>query len=321
MDSDYTPWLWGYWSYENPYCVGPVVIDNTRIDYSQPIVLAAPSVDDAGTETPVPELSDGPATAADPAMAPLDTARDAFARGDYATALAQCDKAVSGRPTDTLPHEFRALALFAVRRYQEAAGPIYAVLALGPGWDWTTMSSFYPDVDVYTGQLRALEQYVRADPDSADARFLLAYHYMTCGHPEAAVEQLKAVVQLKPSDRLSNELLKAMTATGPAKQPSPSLPAKPVAASALVGNWEAARSAGATVSLQLTRDGQYAWKSTQNGQSREFRGTYRVADNLLILNKGDAPVMVGQVTMPAADQFNFKLPGDNPSDPGLAFVK
>ena len=31
--------------------------------------------------------------------------------------------------------------------------------------------------------------------------------------------------------------------------------------------------------------------------------------------------MVGQVASLAGDRFNFKLVGDNPSDPGLTFVR
>jgi len=31
--------------------------------------------------------------------------------------------------------------------------------------------------------------------------------------------------------------------------------------------------------------------------------------------------MTGQVTLLGPDRFNFKLPGNNPSDPGLTFAK
>ena len=62
-------------------------------------------------------------------------------------------------PNDTVLHEFRGLVLFALGRYKEAAAADYAVLSAGPGWDWTTLSGLYPNVEVYTEQLRALEQY------------------------------------------------------------------------------------------------------------------------------------------------------------------
>jgi hypothetical protein len=62
-------------------------------------------------------------------------------------------------PKDAATHEFRSLTQFALGKYQEAAATIYAVLAVGPGWDWTTLSSMYPDIDTYTAQLRKLEEY------------------------------------------------------------------------------------------------------------------------------------------------------------------
>ena len=94
-------------------------------------------------------------------------------------------------------------------------------------------------------------------------------------------------------------------------------PPKPVDASAIVGDWKAARADGAAITLSLSKDSKYTWKYAQKGKPREFSGAYTVADNLLILKKGDAPVMVGQVSMLDDGRFNFKLPGENPSDPGL----
>ncbi len=90
------------------------------------------------------------------------------------------------RPMTRRMHEFLALAYFAQGKYQQAAAPLYAVLSVRPGWDWTTLSGMYPDVDTYTAQLRALEAYVKANPDSAQGRFVLAYQYLAQGHdPEA----------------------------------------------------------------------------------------------------------------------------------------
>ena len=99
-------------------------------------------------------------------------------------------------PNDATLHEFRALVLFAVGKYDLAAGPLYAVLSVGPGWDWTTMAGLYPSIDVYTAQLRKLEAFVTANPSSTAGRFVLAYHYLTQGHIDAAVAQLKEVVAL-----------------------------------------------------------------------------------------------------------------------------
>ena len=116
-------------------------------------------------------------------------------------------------PNDAALHEFRALCLFALKRYDEAAAVLYAVLSVGPGWDWTTLISLYGDPETYTQQLRALESYCSQHPQSAAARFVLAYHYLTQGHAEAAVRQLKIVQQLQPKDQLTAQLIQQIQHT------------------------------------------------------------------------------------------------------------
>ena len=303
------PWSWGYWPYYNPYYVAPIVDGGVVIDYSQPIVVAQPAVVQPA------------ATAEEQATPLLDAARAAFMQGDYKTALAQVDQAIALVPNDTVLHEFRGLVLFALGRYKEAAAADYAVLSAGPGWDWTTLSGLYPNVDVYTEQLRALEQYAKEHPAATEARFLLAEHYLTCGYTDAAAAQLKEVVRLNPKDQLSAQLLKSITVAEPAEQapavPAAPPPAKPANASSLVGNWTATRADSATIKLALTGDGKFTWTLDPNGKPQQFSGTYTVADNLLVLKQGDNPVMVGQVALLANNRFTFKLAGDNPSDPGL----
>jgi predicted Zn-dependent protease len=145
------------------------------------------------------------------ANADFDKAREAFKAGDYAQAQALVDKAIVELPSDATLHEFRALTMFAQGRYQDAAGTLYAVLAAGPGWDWATMSSLYANPDTYTSQLRALEDYVRKNPDDAAGHFVAAYQYLVLGSLDAAVRQLKEVLRLKPDDKLSAALVEALT--------------------------------------------------------------------------------------------------------------
>ncbi len=223
-----------------------------------------------------------------------------------------------------MAHQLRALALFALKRYKESAAAIYAVLSAGPGWDWATLSGLYPDVNIYTEQLRALEAYAKSNPNSAEARFLLGYHYMTDGFPDVAAGQFKTAARLNSNDRLSAQIAESLGKTEPTVVPAPpaaATPAKPVDAAGLVGQWTAKRPDGVTISLSLTKDGKYTWKFVQNDKPQEFSGAYTVADNLLILKRGDTPVMVGQVTPLADGGFNFKLPGENPLDTGLTFGK
>ena len=120
-------------------------------------------------------------------------------------------KAIRLLPSDATLHEFRAMTLFAQGRYKDAAATLYAVLAAGPGWGWDTMRGLYPDEDTYTRQLRALEEYVRKDPKSGEAHFVLAYQYLVLGVKDEAVKQLREVVRLQPQDQLSAALLKALT--------------------------------------------------------------------------------------------------------------
>jgi Tfp pilus assembly protein PilF len=313
-----TPWAWGYWPYDNPFAASPLVVGDTTIDYSQPLAMAAPVV--TAPDKRVAQ-ADGARSPADRAMALLDTAREAFTQGNCIQALVQCDQAIANQPKDLVAHEFRGLILFALGRYKEAASPIYAVLSARPGWDWTTLCSLYADINTYTEQLRALEHYVTANPNATEARFLLVYHYLTCGSGEAAARQLTAVVQQNPKDQLSAQLLSAMTTTKPLPQPPPSAPARPVQAAALAGDWKATRADGTTITLNLTKDAKYTWTFEAKDKPRQFSGAYTVADNLLVLKNGDKPTIIGQVTMLADDRFNFKLPGDNPNDAGLTFAK
>ena len=325
-----TPWSWGYWPSNNPYCPAPVVVGDTTIDYSQPIVSAAPvTVNQSVTQSDAGPANTNQPTPKAQAMDQLDAARTAFTQGDYTGALSKCDQAISLLPNSTAAHEFRGLALFALHRYKEAAAPVYSVLSIGPGWDWATLSSFYPRPEVYSEQLRALEQYMAANPNVAEARFLLGYHYMTGGHNDAAAEQFKAAAQLNPQDHLSTQLMKAPApavvpappAPGAATAPASAAPTKPIDASMLTGVWTTTRADGTTITLSLTPDAKYTWKLAQKGKPQEFSGGYAVADNLLILREGNSPAMVGQVTLLSDNRFNFKLAGDNPSDPGLTFGK
>jgi tetratricopeptide (TPR) repeat protein len=262
-------------------------------------------------------------TTAEQATEIFDAARASFMQGDYPAALSQVNRAIALVPNDPSLHEFRGLVLFATKQYKDSAAAIYAVLSAGPGWDWTTLGSLYPNVDTYTAQLRALEAYRTSNPNSAEARFLLAYHYLTCGETDQAAAELKEVVRLNPKDQLSAQLLAGLVAAptdGQPPQPStPAAPAAPVSAASLVGNWQANRPDGTSIGLDLTKDSKFTWKYAQQEKNQEFNGTYSVADNLLILNQDNNPVMVGQVKSLADRSFNFKLAGNSPYDPGLMF--
>ena len=222
-------------------------------NYSQPIsTTAAP-----------PEQA-----VASQATAAFDQAREAFKAGDYAQALQLDQQALAQTPNDTSLHEFLALVFFAQGKYEQAAAPLYAVLSVGPGWDWTTLSGMYPDVDTYTGQLRALEAYVKANPDSAQARFVLAYQYLSQGHdPE----------RRRPAQG-GREAPAGRHALGAAHRPVPACrrhpavvrrggpDAAPAVEGKLAGTWAATPAKDAKIALAIQDDGNFTWTATGPGK-------------------------------------------------------
>lgn len=186
----------GYLWYSNPYYdtsyIGYNYAQPIPVDYSAPLAVAGAQ--------------------GNPADAALNAAVAAFKQNDYDAALDIINKAIAQYPTDSVMHEFRALVLFAKGDYQQAAATIHSVLAIGPGWDWTTLASMYPNIVIYTDQLRALEAFVRANPQDGASRFLLGYQYMTAGHTDAAARQFQEVVSLVPGDRIAGDMLKMISA-------------------------------------------------------------------------------------------------------------
>jgi hypothetical protein len=313
---------WGYMPYTNPYYGygGGTTVVAVPYDYSQPIdttgAVAAQSV-------------------VDPAMVTFDAARASFKAGNYQQALAQTDDALKSLPNDTALHEFRALCLFALNRYDEAAATLYAVLSVGPGWDWATLVGLYPSVDVYTAQLRALEDYCTAHLNSAPARFVLAYHYLTEGHTEAAATMFQQVVALMPSDTLSAKLARQLTppteqppasgtaATGaPASAPEPDQTDTIVPQGATIaGTWKAQPTADTSIELTIQPGGSFTWQVRIKGRTQQFNGSSTFGDGLLTLVQDKGPILVGRISWKDASHMTFRVVGDGPEDPGLSFSK
>jgi tetratricopeptide (TPR) repeat protein len=289
-----------------------VTVPSLTYDYSQPIdTQAAPP----------------PAEVADPAVAKFDAARDAFRNGDYAGALRLTDEALKVLPNDATLHEFRSLVLFAVGKYDLAAGPLYAVLSVGPGWDWTTMAGLYPSIDVYTAQLRNLEAFVTANPSSTGGRFVLAYHYLTQGHIDAAVAQLKEVVALAPQDKLSAQLVRQFSKPGTEPDTQPASPAPTVIAAQvkrgdLLGSWAAHPTNDTTIRLNLADDGTFTWTVDAKGKTQRLAGRWSLGDDMLTLaESGRGGALVGRVSRQADDRWGFRLLGSGSEDSGLSFTR
>jgi predicted Zn-dependent protease len=296
----------GYYEYLNPYC------DATADEYSQPIE----------TTTALPDFD---SLAAMSAVTESDRARSAFYGGDYATSLEFVDSAISSSPSDVVLHQFRAQCLFAMQRYKAAAETLYAVLSVGPGWDWTTLSGLYPDVNAYTRQLRILEDYVHQNPNSTDGRFVLAYHYLTQGHNDAAARQLKEVCRLAPKDPLSQQLLAMIAPSNGGASSTATLATeaepKRTPPSSIVGNWKAPVVGGRTVELSLDKDERFTWKVSRPNKSQKFDGKYELSGTTLVLNYSNGGTMVARLNAEGSNRFSFKMVGGPPNDPGLTFAE
>lgn len=330
----------GYGTYQNPFVAG----EERLAPYAVVIDLDAQGNADAnaaaGDESrqlaqnrvlKSPEVTAG--------LKAFDAAREAFRNRDFATALRKVDESLESLPNDPALQEFRGLVLFAQGEYRQAAAVIYAVLAVSPGWDWTTLGSMYADQDEYTKQLRKLETYRKQNTESPEAAFLVAYHYATCGHHEVAVKHLRNVVKLLPDDRLTPHLA-TLLAEADAKRSSDKAPGDAAAApdaavpkpaeekpapfdgSKLTGTWHASRGTNLRFELTLEEDTKFAWVVEGAGPARaRIEGNYLWSGNYLLLSSGDG-MMIGVVTPKSlGGSFNFRLLENAPSEPGLDFDK
>jgi predicted Zn-dependent protease len=335
-----------YSGYTNPYfatgAATPAVANTTVVyDYAQPINVAS-----APPEASVAESTEQVFSAA----------RDSFKAGDFPRALELTDQVLKQTPNVPVVHEFRALILFAQKRYDEAAVVNYAVLSAGPGWNWSTLVGLYPDVESYTNQLRALEAFVKSNPNSTSGRFLLGYHYMVQGHKEQAGTQFEKVVALEPKDQLSASFAKALkkvseaatalataatpTAGGQAQaQPQPQPQPQPAAAgdapaeaaspedapppppppARLVGTWKAQPAKDVVIDLTLKEDGVFTWVVDTKGEKQSITGQAGFKDGVLALLQPEGPPLAGKVTEDGPNTFKFKPPGAPENVPGLTF--
>jgi tetratricopeptide (TPR) repeat protein len=318
---------WGYSSYANPFYGVPA----SALAVGQPISAGGVVPTAYDYNLPLDTTSAVPADdVVNPAVTTFDQARDAFKAGDYPRALDLINQTIKTLPNDADAHEFRALTLFALGQYKDAATTLYAVLSSGPGWDWTTLIMLYPNVDVYTQQLRALEQYRTQNPNDPSARFVLAYLYTCQGANSAAAAVYDALAKLLPNDPLIPRLQRTVTgdASTPGENtqanPTPGNPAAPATTGPtfdLTGTWKASPNSKTTITLTRNADGTFTWDVATNGQSKPIRGTSQYQDGVLALSQENGPPLAGKVTWEGPNKFNFRLVGNGPEDPGLNFGK
>jgi tetratricopeptide (TPR) repeat protein len=325
---------WGYGpTYTNPYYVS----GTSGYDYSQPVVIQNYATSDStgGSADAAGGSATAEATAENQqAMTLFDAGMAAFKVGNYQAALTKYDAALKLMPTDPVLHEVRALTLFALGQFKEAAAVLNSLLATAPGMDWTSMSSLYGNVDDYTAQLRKLEAHVKANPTDASAMFVLAYHYLVIGQTDSAIKALQEVVKLQPKDATAQRMLAGLVppeATTAAKPETTDVPPTPPAttdkpaedqpSTDLVGTWSA--DAGDTVIvLTIDEESKYVWTATPKGKPPvELKGNLVASSDVIVLENEAQGSMVGRVTSGGPDKFTFTLRGMPPEEPGLAFTR
>jgi tetratricopeptide (TPR) repeat protein len=127
-------------------------------------------------------------------------ARDDFQRGDYNGAYKWAQRASEAMPQARI-HALMAQILLAQGFYSGAASEARAAVAMAPSVDWTTLYGFYDyKMPLYSAHFRALQDYVRQNPSSSDARFLLGYEHLILGQADMAHAQMSIAAVLEPVD-------------------------------------------------------------------------------------------------------------------------
>lgn len=328
---------YGSAAYYNPYYVASPVMP---YDYSQPVVVNNYVSSDAALPADAGVV---PQTAATPppnaaAMAEFDQGMADFKAGNYQQSITRFDAALKQLPGDPVVHEVRALALFAVGNYKSAGASLNSLLATAPGMDWTTMASLYGNVDDYTRQLRALEQYCKANTKDAAAYFVLAYHYLVTGSQDSAISALKVVVREQPKDVTAKRMLDSLAPPSTSAPPTTSAavaatatPPAPVAGAGaaeanaaetdLVGSWQA-KAGDSSIDLTIGDDSQFTWKASQAGKPAiELKGELVATSDTIVLDTKEQGSMVGRVKSAGPDKWQFAINGGPPDDPGLSFQR
>ena len=171
-----------------------------------------------------------------PTPAQVQTAQDfysdalaAFQSSQYQETIRLCQHAMVDNPRDSDIILLMAQSLFAVGEYDQATDAVKMAVQLLPQDQWGTIAknytSYYPNIEDYTTQLRSLEKAARADATQPNPALnvLLGYHYGFLGHPRQAVAELDTALDARPHDTAGQKLrdLFASGAGIPARAPAP----------------------------------------------------------------------------------------------------
>ena len=306
---------WGYGpAYYNPYYAAATPSSEVY-NYSQPVIVNNYVTEAADGSESV--AKDPPETIA--GLELFDEGRELFKKGKYREALSKFNRALEKMPGDPVVHETRALTLFALGEYHQAAMSLNSLLSSSPGMDWTTVSQLYGSVDDYTKQLRSLESYCGEHANDAGAHFVLAYHYLVTGEQTAAVTALAVVVELQPKDATAKRMLDALRAAEQAMAADSETADSPEID--LVGKWRAA-AGQTTIELTVDAKSQFVWTAMTKGQApTRLTGQLTSTGQGISLVNQEQGDLSGAVKVESADNWRFTLQGAPPADTGLLFQR
>jgi hypothetical protein len=180
----------------------------------------------AGPDGP-PTAEDGPAGSGRPDLNALRASREfaiasrTFSTRNYDAALRRLNRYLDRDGGDHELLQLRSLTHFMLADYKASYRDALAVTASGDVWDWPTLSSLFPSVDEYSAQFHALGKHVSANPNSAQATFLLAYHNLMLGHSEVARREFARVAELDSSNETARRLAAGQRPSPPGPIQSP----------------------------------------------------------------------------------------------------
>ena len=184
-----------------------------------------------------PAIDEQPAAAdqapADPTAEELERAsqyislgEQSFRAGSYQDALRQWRHAMVDNPNNGALVLLMSQALFALGEYDSAANSVQMAMQMLPESEWggvvKNYTQLYPNIQVYTDQIRAAEKARDAEPDDGAIRFLLGYHFGYLNYPKQAVRELDKALDIEPRDAGAQKLrdIFARQASLPARPPA-----------------------------------------------------------------------------------------------------
>ena len=81
----------------------------------------------------------------------------------------------------------------------------------------------------------------------------------------------------------------------------------------------AARDDGSKFALTLTKEGTFNWRFLQKETVQEFGGKYKLAGNVLALERKEGGSLIATVKPDGDERFNFRMLGATSEDTGLDF--